>query len=57
MARVDVVPDSFVEEAEAVERSGKRRVLSVQVLVGQVTSADSLRYRVSLFPLCLKSYS
>jgi hypothetical protein len=50
MACVDIVPDNFVEEPEVVKRSGKRRVLSAQVVAGQVTSDDSLRHRASLFP-------
>jgi hypothetical protein len=52
-----MVPDSFVEESEIVERSGKRRVLSAQVLAGQVTSDDSLQHRASLFPQYLQAYS
>jgi hypothetical protein len=57
MACVDIVPDNFVEGPEVVERSGKHRVLSAQVLAGQVTSDDSLQHRASLFPQYLQGYS
>jgi hypothetical protein len=40
----------YTTKFDVVERGGKRRMLSTQVLAGQVASDDSWRPRASLFP-------